>query len=406
MAFTKIRNSLFPQVRKAARDKFRQRLFVRNNLMILIISGFLVVEQLYYSVYVSSPGTQLQSCYNTSALLMIIFFIISLYFQWRKPACPTRLHEIFPPALVFTGMLIALIRFTSIEFDPAAFRIPTVFIAVLYGSSVIWVIYPWLSVSLYGLLSLSSIGLMLAIHPEIVERFYVADIISNTIIALLVSLLNYRNYVKQFIANEIIERKNSSLVQKNQEIKRINSQLKALSEQDELTNLHNRRKINNILIQHAEETLQKSTELSVILLDIDNFKDINDNHGHATGDLVLEGIARILEKSIRETDSCGRWGGEEFIVICPAINCSEAALLAERLRQQISRHSFFEQISVTASFGVSSLSEQKSIDHLLQMADQCLYCAKNKGRNRVVFDTSQEISSTANQPITRRVEFT
>ncbi len=406
MAFKKIRNSLFPQVRKAAQDNFRQSLFFRNNLMVLIISAFLVVEQLYYALFVSTPGTPLQSCYTTTALLMGLFFFISLYFQWRRPARITRFHELFPPAFIATGMLIALIRFTSIEFDPVAFRIPTIYIAVLYGSSVIWVTYPWLSVSLYGLLSFSSIGLMLTIHPEVVERFYVADIGSNTIIALLVSLLNYRNYVKHHVANEIIANKNLTLTKRNLEIQRINAELKTLSEHDELTKLYNRRKINSILVQSVEETLREATDLSVILIDIDEFKNINDSFGHTMGDRVLEGIAQILKKSIRDTDSCGRWGGEEFIVICPAVNCAEASLLAERLRQQISMHSFFEQISVTASFGLSCLSEQRSIANLLQAADQCLYSAKHNGRNRVVCNIPKELKEPDSQPPEKLIENT
>ena len=124
------------------------------------------------------------------------------------------------------------------------------------------------------------------------------------------------------------------------------------------------------------------------------------------GDRVLEGIAQILKKSIRDTDSCGRWGGEEFIVICPAVNCAEASLLAERLRQQISMHSFFEQISVTASFGLSCLSEQRSIANLLQAADQCLYSAKHNGRNRVVCNIPKELKEPDSQPPEKLIENT
>lgn len=384
MSTAKIRAKILPRVRKQGTVDFNKQLFSRNKAMVLLLSGFLVIEQLFYALFISTPGSALQSCYYFSSLLMLIYFLLAAYLHINRPVKVLWPHEIMAPSLVFVGMSIALLRFILIEFDPEAFRIPTIYIAVLYGTSVIFVLAPAISVSLYSLLAISSVAIMQSVHPEVVGRVYMADIGSNTIIALLVSLLNYRNYVKQFIANQTIKKKNADLLLKNQEIREINSRLKIISEIDELTQLLNRRKINDILRQQIKSARQNAEDLCVILLDIDYFKRINDSFGHVFGDKVLKNVAQILQGSVRETDHCGRWGGEEFIVICPAINCSEATLLAERLRREICKHSFCDELTVSASFGVSCLSQTDTLTQLLNTADQCLYSAKNNGRNRVV----------------------
>jgi diguanylate cyclase (GGDEF)-like protein len=224
------------------------------------------------------------------------------------------------------------------------------------------------------------------VHPEILNTLYVADISSNGIVAFMVALLNYRAFVKHFIASKAIEAKNAVLVQKNEEIKRINKQLQLHSEQDELTQLFNRRKINQQLQHLARKFLETGENFSIILLDIDHFKKVNDNYGHSTGDRVLKAISQTLRAHVRDVDSCGRWGGEEFIVVCPASDSTDTAPLAERLRQLISSPDG-EYLAVTASFGVACFSRNSSLTQLLHTADACLYAAKNRGRNRVVTDS-------------------
>ena len=393
MSFAQIRSIIFPRIRKQLHSDFIDLLYARNIIQVFLLSGFLVLEQLYYAVFVSLSGSVLQKCYYQSAVIMLIFFLFAAYLHISKPQQILFIHRIIPPGFVLVGMSIALLRFVFIEFDPVAFRIPTIYIAVLYGISVIFVLPPRMSISLYSLLGLSSISVMQVVHPEVVGRFYIADIGSNTCIALFISLLNYRNYVKQFIANKTIEKKSADLLLKNQEIQEINSRLKIISEVDDLTQLLNRRKINELLNKLLKDFQQGAEDVSVILLDIDYFKRINDSFGHIFGDNVLKNIARILQKSVRETDHCGRWGGEEFIVICPSIACREAASLAERLRREIYKYSFCDELTVSASFGVSCLSQSKSVPHLLNTADECLYIAKNNGRNMVVKARSDDLAT-------------
>lgn len=378
----------FPYVYRAYRKEFALRKFHRNNVMIVVLSLFLFFEQLVYAFQVSAPGSNRQMVYVQSALAMLFFVFLSLFYQFRKPQALNYFHRFYEISLCLVGMIVALIRFMFIEYDSTVVHLPTIYIAVIYGSAVIFIFSLRQSFALYSLLSLSTIILLPRVHPEIVVSCYIWDIGSNSIIAFLVSALHYRNFTKEFISNKIIADKNKTLLAKNKEIERINQELQNQAERDELTGLFNRRKINQLLRDLHKRALRYEKDFAVILLDIDYFKTINDSFGHATGDRVLKSIANILHGSLREVDSCGRWGGEEFIVICPDIDCSGAQPLAERLRQAIGTCSFYESQQVTASFGIACQSNHSTLTQLLNAADMCLYEAKNKGRNRVITDSA------------------
>lgn len=378
-----------PRLRQSSRDDFAWRLFARNNLILVLLCAFLSIEQLFYAFFISAPGTLLQLCYFVSSALVSCFFVTSFYWQFNKPLRLRLYHRSLPACLVLLGMLVALIRFTFVEFDPIAFRVPVFYVAVLYACAVLFVISPWINFALYSLLSMTAIAIMTFAHPEIVGSFYIADICSNGMVAFMVAVLNYRAFIKNFTASKAIEEKNAALEQKNLEIKRINDKLKIQSEQDELTQLYNRRKVNQILRHLEQRFLDIGETFSIILLDIDYFKIINDSYGHAAGDRVLQMIAQILRDHVRDVDTCGRWGGEEFIIVCPAVNCREATVLADRLRQLISS-SIKRNERVTASFGVACYSQNASLSQLLQTGDACLYTAKRKGRNRVATDCADE----------------
>jgi diguanylate cyclase (GGDEF)-like protein len=123
--------------------------------------------------------------------------------------------------------------------------------------------------------------------------------------------------------------------------------------------------------------------LSIIFLDLDHFKGINDTHGHKVGDLVLQQFARIVGASVRSTDMLVRWGGEEFLLLCPATNVLEAAAAAEKLRQLVEDGAWPHGIRVTSSFGVAERFPDEDIADVIARADGELYSAKQSGRNRV-----------------------
>jgi diguanylate cyclase (GGDEF)-like protein len=156
---------------------------------------------------------------------------------------------------------------------------------------------------------------------------------------------------------------------------------------DPLTGLNNRRAFYEASKPIWSNALRNRRDVSVILLDIDKFKRINDTYGHAYGDEVLIAVASILAKSAREGDVVARWGGEEFILLLSETNLEAAIALAERLRLAISGKRIGHvkgTISFTASFGVAQRAELcVSIEELTSVADNCLYQAKREGRNRV-----------------------
>jgi diguanylate cyclase (GGDEF)-like protein/PAS domain S-box-containing protein len=174
----------------------------------------------------------------------------------------------------------------------------------------------------------------------------------------------------------------------DEQIQLLNLQLKYLAMTDELTGLTNRR---SFFIRGANEikrTQRSEMPLSLLMLDVDSFKSVNDRYGHEVGDQVLQRIANILVANVREIDTVARMGGEEFSILLPNTNPEDAAILAERLRSAIegTRFPILERSTkVTLSIGIAAYRlESPDIDDMLRNADAAMYQAKNEGRNRVV----------------------
>ncbi len=161
-------------------------------------------------------------------------------------------------------------------------------------------------------------------------------------------------------------------------------QLRKLSITDPLTDLYNRNRLNEILPDLVYTAERYSLPLSVIMIDIDKFKNVNDSYGHQKGDLVLKGFSGIFKNKIRRSDTAGRWGGEEFLITCPETGIDDAAKLAEKLRGLCADLKIPDMPPQTASFGVTEFRADDTIDELISRADTALYKAKDQGRNRVV----------------------
>ncbi len=168
----------------------------------------------------------------------------------------------------------------------------------------------------------------------------------------------------------------------------VQKRLKHIAVTDELTGLKNRRYIMEQLDREYQRSVRTGTSLSLVLFDIDHFKQVNDTFGHAFGDAVLKAVALDMRESLRTYDLLGRIGGEEFLIASPGSTLEEAAALAERIREKIrgktiSNKTF--EITVTVSAGVTSLNGQDiQADSMLARADDALYQAKQGGRDRVV----------------------
>jgi two-component system cell cycle response regulator len=162
---------------------------------------------------------------------------------------------------------------------------------------------------------------------------------------------------------------------------------------DALTGLHNRRYMESHVGTLVEQATSRGKPLTVLVLDIDYFKSINDTHGHDAGDDVLREFAVRIRKSIRGIDLACRYGGEEFVVLMPETDLAVATMVAERLRRRIASEPFpiqggTGQIEVTISIGIAALGRGDTAANVLKRADQALYRAKRDGRNRVVPDAA------------------
>ena len=167
----------------------------------------------------------------------------------------------------------------------------------------------------------------------------------------------------------------------------LEAKLRQLSVTDPLTEIYNRRELDRVLNQEFQQRQRYDHPFAVILLDIDHFKIINDTYGHDVGDSTLKHIANTLRDALRQTDVLGRWGGEEFLIVCPSTDIQEATRLANTLRVRIANMTQHNAKSVTISIGVASLhNDDTQISDILKRADRALYDAKRNGRNRVEVD--------------------
>ncbi|HUL21814.1 MAG TPA: sensor domain-containing diguanylate cyclase [Thermodesulfobacteriota bacterium] len=177
------------------------------------------------------------------------------------------------------------------------------------------------------------------------------------------------------------------------------SSVKNMAIYDTLTGLHNRRYFEERLEVEAQKSLHSNTPLSLVMVDIDFFKKVNDTFGHTEGDQVLCKVSSLLKTSVRKKDIVARYGGEEFILILPEARLDETFVMAERIRRLV-EETLFEvgkaQVNLTLSLGISNFPSHrvKSKEELMEMADQALYDAKRGGRNRVCIFTGKSTRKT------------
>jgi diguanylate cyclase (GGDEF)-like protein len=156
-------------------------------------------------------------------------------------------------------------------------------------------------------------------------------------------------------------------------------EFKFLAETDPLTGVYNRRKIEEVLRSEMERSLRYGSPLSLIFLDLDNFKRINDTYGHRRGDEILKAVARTVMEAVRRTDWVGRYGGEEFLVLLPQTTREGARRVGERIRRAVKDL----RLGVTVSLGVTSFRPHDTLDTILERVDRAVYRAKKKGGDRI-----------------------
>lgn len=168
------------------------------------------------------------------------------------------------------------------------------------------------------------------------------------------------------------------------EMGKYNKKLLKLAITDQLTKLSNRIRLDEKLLEYFNYYQRMHRPLSIIILDVDHFKRVNDTYGHLVGDKVLVALASILRASVRDIDTVGRWGGEEFMIICPETDKAGAYHLAEKIQSVIYDYDFETVHSLTCSFGIGEFEEDDRIEGPVKRADEALYKAKDAGRNTII----------------------
>jgi diguanylate cyclase (GGDEF)-like protein len=192
----------------------------------------------------------------------------------------------------------------------------------------------------------------------------------------MIDQLESANRAQKDLAAELSER-TSELLQKN-------DTLKNLAIRDGLTGLYNKYYFDEVLYDSSNRTSRYGEPLTLVLIDVDHFKTINDTHGHDTGDLVLVELAEILKRTVRKADILCRWGGEEFAVLMPQTTKDGGVTASEKMRKSIEDTKFHVIGNLTASFGVAQRAEKENNEDWFKRVDKALYAAKEQGRNQVV----------------------
>lgn len=205
----------------------------------------------------------------------------------------------------------------------------------------------------------------------------------------IIGLVAFERHINKLISSYIstIKENENNLQKEKDKVDKALRKLKEVAYIDYLTGLLNRRSMYKRIKEEHSRCLRNNSSFVILLGDIDNFKVLNDTHGHACGDIVLKELSKIMTKSIRKEDSISRWGGEEFLILGTSCNLTRGVSLAEKIRSAIEHHEIiFNHITlkVTMSIGVAVFDPKKSIDEIIKEADTMLYLGKNKGRNCVI----------------------
>jgi len=238
----------------------------------------------------------------------------------------------------------------------------------------------------------------LIIYDHYYDKFFILLLVGvgALVLGLLFSLLLSRYIRRNFLqyqekvsqANQALQKLNTALEEKVKErtktLETMTQELQILATTDSLTKTHNRYSIMKILETEISRAKRSQQVLTVIMVDADHFKDINDNYGHDVGDDVLRHLAHLLQTVLRDIDYLGRYGGEEFIIVLPNTPQNEALHIAERLRNTVSSSCFERTQTLTISLGVVALQENDDLNTLFKRLDSLMYKAKEQGRNNVI----------------------
>jgi diguanylate cyclase (GGDEF)-like protein len=301
-----------------------------------------------------------KASYVKATVFFLIFFFLSYFFAYVFPSIKLRIILYSLYFVIINLQAIYLLLFETQKNQRVIYRNTAIvcgLMTMLYSFRIIAVFLyiPGMESFLQG--PLDSLLIMASQMLNIAMTFSLVLMINSR---LFLEVQDYANE-KEMMAHE----------------------LRKLANTDSLTAVFNRAKIEQTLTIEVLRSRRYKHPLSIIIADIDHFKQVNDTYGHNAGDLVLTGIASILKHHVREVDTVGRWGGEEFLIVCPETTAEGAKKLAEKLRKKIEKHHFKDIGIKTISMGVAQIEIDDWDEDMIKRADKNLYKAKKAGRNRV-----------------------
>ncbi|MBU3137666.1 diguanylate cyclase [Clostridium gasigenes] len=354
----------------------------------------------------------LKSLFVNSTILISFLYLGNQILKKEKVNLNSKLQEkiLLGSLLGITGCVLMFYSIHLSENSIMDFRTITMIISSIYGGFISTIITAFIIVvfrlSYYGISTSSLVAtydicILLFVFTFIskckisfLKKYITMSIVNifSLIIAFSI-LLKDINILKVVLKNLIffttilssIVYYNLIYISKTNELYR---KLNYDAKKDFLTGLNNVRSFDNILNNLITNAIEKQEKLSILMIDIDFFKNVNDNYGHSSGDLVLKQLSNVLVRSSRGFDIVSRNGGEEFTVILLDCNCTHATTIAERIRKNVEEHIFTiegnREINITVSIGISSYPDiTTNINDLLTRADDALYLAKRTGRNKV-----------------------
>jgi two-component system, sensor histidine kinase LadS len=337
---------------------------------LVIVSGFLYCG-LFLQVW--SREGQFRYLYNFFILLGLLSILISIFGDFYMAAILSAGSAVFLPPVLFGSNVAAIIRgfkgariflVVSGIFEAGVICSGLVFIGVIERD-----FFSFYAMQVTSLLEIVLLGYLLI--DNITQLYKDKERVT----------LEAQTYLEQM--NQSLEQEVES---RTNELYEKNRMLMELSLRDSMTGLLNHNAIIDQLGVFIKSAIRYGHDLAVIMIDIDFFKSINDRYGHPVGDLVIQEIASLLKISTRASDICGRYGGEEFIILLPETELQGAVELAEKIRRCVIEIQIegVENQQISASFGVAILDHQDWQADLISQADQALYTAKRSGRNQVV----------------------
>lgn len=380
--------NLFIKIPENYKTEFAYQACKENIFRLMIVAGGLSVVELFVALFYEDYLSYSFYLSLGLSILCIIFFPILLYFNKNINRLPigwmTAIQTIFILILLFGGVMWSIL-------DQGAFASGNTFILCIFVLSALISIPPGEGIALF-LFAYLCFYFLLPLSPYNSDNAEVIGTlrINGFCMSLLAGIINrivFKNQLQSFLQKKVIEEKNKELEQKNRE-------LTEMTMKDSMTSLLNHKSSFKRLKEEVERAKRIQYPLSVAMVDLDNFKLINDSHGHQTGDEVLIQVAAILKNSCRATDVIGRYGGEEFIVIMPDTNMQDAALLMKRIQENVKEAKFEKGVQVTLSCGISELKSETA-HGLIRSSDLMLYRAKKKGKDRVEINSISDKKSAA-----------